>query len=194
MKTNRTFLLTALALLAITYSNAQIPLRLGNGVKPAVEKVLSTYPEHFRAIQGDTLNVTSNTAVFNSTVKPDGATECTLTQYLSSNLPDYSWQATMYESDDFEAAAKKYATCYQQLKNMTLRTSAGSCKMNGEYEQPNATKNFYSTLFVPTSDDPALNRLRLEILLEGDMTAWKLSILIYDRVHDDKEGNMIQGK
>ena len=116
--------------------------------------------------------------------------ECTLTQYLSSNQPDYSWQAIMYESEDFEAASKKYATCFQQLKNMTLRTSAGSCKMDGEYEQPNETKNFYSTLFVPASDDPALNRLRLEILLEGDMTAWKLSILIYDRVHDDKEGNM----
>jgi len=176
------------AIVSTTFS--QINLRLPNGVRPAVEKVLSTYTDHFRTIRGDTLSVTSTTAIFNSTVKPDGATECTLTQYLNSNQPDFSWKATMYESEDFESAAKKYATCYKQLKNMMLKTSVGNCKMDGEYEEPNETKNFYSTIFTATSEDPALNRLRLEILLEGDMTEWTLSILVYDQVHDDKEGSI----
>ena len=187
-----TFVLVVSLFFICLNTNAQLNLRLPNGVRPAVEKVLTAYTENFKTIQGDTLSVTSNTAVFTSIVKPEGAVECTLTKYLNGSIPDYSWQATMFKSDDFAAASKKYTTCYQQLKNMMLRTTAGNFKMDGDYQQPNETKNFYSCVFTPDTDDPAVSRLRLEILLEGDMTEWTLSILVYDQVHDDKEGSMSQ--
>jgi hypothetical protein len=194
MRKVRFYFFPILLLFFAFQGKAQVSLRLSNGVRPAVEKVLGSFSNNFSSIQGDTLSVTSNSTVFNSTVKPEGAIECTLTKFWTNTQPDYSWQAIMLQTEDFDVAVKKYSTCYQQLKNTTIRLGSGNCKMEGEYEAPGDTKNFYSTIFTPGTNDPVLSRLRLEILLEGDMTSWKLSILVYERVHDDKEGSILNGK
>ncbi|MES2648459.1 MAG: hypothetical protein V4717_16390 [Bacteroidota bacterium] len=194
MRITRPCLTFFLLLFFVLPGKAQVSLRLSNGIRPAVEKVLGSYSENFRSIEGDTLSVTANSTVFNSTVKPEGAIECTLTKFWTNTRPDYSWKAIMFETDDFDVAVKKYSTCYQQLKNTTIRSGHGNFKMEGEFESTDNTKNFYSTIFTPATSDPVLSRLRMEILLEGDMTIWKLSILVYERIHDDKEGSILNGK
>ena len=191
MKINQN-LLTAVAIAAaILPANAQLNLSFNNGVRPAAEKVLTAYTDQFKTIQGDTISYSDNVAVFTSKVKPEGALECTLTKYLQGNTGDCAWKAVMFRSEDFEAAVKKYSGCYQQLKNILFRTGAHAYKMDGDYQKPNETKNFYSTIFQPATDDDQFKKLRLEILLEGDLTEWTVSILVYDRVHEDTEGSMV---
>ena len=141
MRKVRFYFFPILLLFFAFQGKAQLSLRLPNGVRPAVEKVLGSFSNNFSSIQGDTLSVTSNSTVFNSTVKPEGAIECTLTKFWTNTQPDYSWQAIMLQTDDFDVAVKKYSTCYQQLKNTTIRLGSGNCKMEGEYEAPGDTKN-----------------------------------------------------
>jgi hypothetical protein len=192
MRTSQTLLLHVTFLVASLSIHAQLIRPFSNGIRPAAEKVLTAYAEQFSSIQGDTISYTDQVAVFASTVKPDGALSCTLTKYLQSNAGDYAWQAVMLRSEDFDVAVKKYNACYQQLKNMQFRTGSQSCKMDGSYQEPNSTKNFYSTLFHPATDDDQIKKVRLEILLESDLTEWTVSILVYDKDHEDTEGSIQQ--
>lgn len=172
------------------HAQVNLPLRLPNNLRPTIEKVLATYTEHYKSLQGDVISVTENSIVYNSRIRPEAAEDCTLIQYLNTEKNDYSWQALMFRSDDFAAASKKYNTCCQQLKNLVLRAGGETCKMDGEYEAPGETKSFYSTVLAPAGDSEIFDKLRVEVLLESDMTQWTLRILIYDRVHDDREGNL----
>lgn len=164
-------------------------LHLTNNLKPAVEKVLNNYTEHYSAVRGDTLEVTESAIVFNSAVKPEASLQCTLTQFKNDKY-DYSWEAVMMRTEDFDAAVKKYNTCCQQLKNISFRAGSEMVKMDGVIEAPEGTKNFYSTVFGTHTADPVLSRVKVEVLLESDDTEWSVKVLIYDQVHDDKEGSM----
>jgi hypothetical protein len=192
MKSLRQF--SSLLLLSFVCLNSpaqlSLPVRVPNNLRPAVEKVLSTYSDHYSPIKGDTVSVSKTSIVYASKVKPESAENCTLTEYLNTDKYDYSWEAVLYNSEEFETAAKKYNTTCQQLKNMTMRTGGESCKMEGEYEAPGETKNFYSTVFTPSTVNPALDRVRVEVLLQSDLTSWTLRVLVYDRVHEDREGNL----
>ena len=183
-------LLCFLFLAIVTRGQVNLSLRAPNNLRPAIEKVLSSYSDHYSQVKGDTLSVTGTSIVYASVVKPTSAENCILTEYLNTEKYDYSWEAMVLNTDDFEAAAKKYNTCCQQLKNMTVKTGGETSKMEGEYEPPEGTKNFYSTVFSASAESPLLQKLRVEVLMESDLTSWKIRILVYDRVHEDKEGNM----
>lgn len=186
-------MLVAVAFVTVSLpSGAQFALPVVNNLRPAAEKVLNASCDHFRTIRGDTLSYAENVTVFDSRVKPDGALESTLTQFSDNKNIDYSWQAIILRTDDFEAASKKYNSCYQQLKNTQLSTGSYSCKMDGSFAPAFDNRNFYSTVFHPVTDDPELGKLRLEILLESDMTQWTVSMLVYNRDHDDSEGSLTQ--
>lgn len=192
MKSLIRYSIIILMILCVVPAFAQIslPVRIPNSLRPAVEKVLSTYSDHYLPIKGDTVSVSKTSIVYLSKVKPESAENCTLTEYLNTDKYDYSWEAVLFNSDEFETAAKKYNATCQQLKNMVLRTGGESCKMEGEYEEPGQVKNFYSTVYTPSTVNPALDRIRVEVLLESDMTTWTLKVLVYDRVHEDREGNL----
>ena len=182
--------LSFLFLSPIAKGQVNLSLRAPNNLRPAVEKVLSAYSDHYAQVKGDTVSVSESAIIYNSVVKPGSAINCTVTEYLNTEKFDCSWEALLLNTEDFDAAAKKYNTCYQQLKNLVVKTGGETAKMDGEFEAVEGTKNFYSTVFSPSTNNPILEKIRVEVLLESDLTSWSVRILVYDRVHDDKEGNL----
>jgi hypothetical protein len=173
------------------HAQSQFSLSATGGLRTAVEKVLNAYKNQFASIQGDTLSVTSEAEIFASTVKPDGNSICTLTRYLQPGEAVYSWEALILRTEDFAAASKKYHACYTQLKGIAAKTSDGHFKFEGDFEPTsNANKGFYSTLLSPGTELEPYRKLRLEILLEADITEWTLRVLVYDNGRKDTEGSM----
>ncbi len=161
-------------------------------IRPAVEKVLESYDAHYQPIEGDTLDFTTSHIVFNSTVKPDDSIECTLTKNIEDNNYDYSWEAVMYKSENFKAASRKYTACCQQLKDIIFNAAGETIKMEGDYVEPKGARSFFTTIYYPHTTNEMVSRLRIEITLESNSLEWTLKVLIYDKVHDDKQGSLKQ--
>jgi hypothetical protein len=172
-------------------AQSQFSLSVTGGLRSATEKVLNAYKNQFASIQGDTLSVTSQAEIFTSTVKPDGASVCTLTHYLQEGEAVYTWEALILRTDDFAAASKKYNACCMQLKGITANTGSGQCRFESDFEPTSASnKSFYSTVFRPNTELEPYSKLRLEVLLESDITEWTLRVLVYDNGRKDTEGSM----
>jgi len=172
-------------------AQSQFSLSVTGGLRTAVEKVLDAYKNQFASIKGDTLSVTSEAEIFASTVKPDGASICTLTHYLQQGEALYSWEALILRTEDFAAASRKYNACCMQLKGISAKMGNGHCKFEGDFEPTStSSKGFYSTLLTPGTELEPYSKLRLEILLEADVTEWTLRVLVYDNNRKDTEGSM----
>ena len=184
------FILFAFSFVTIQ-AQSQFSLSVTGGLRNAVEKVLNAYKNQFASIKGETLSVTSEAEIFASTVKPDGTSICTLTRYLQPGEAVYSWQALILRTEDFAAASRKYNACCMQLKGLTANMGNGHCKFEGDFEPTSASsKGFYSTLLSPSTELEPYSKLRVEILLEGDITEWTLRVLVYDNSRKDTEGSM----
>lgn len=189
----KTYLPAAFVAATTIHANAQLNINLpsiNSAVRSATEKVLTAYTKQFETIKGDTLSYDEHSVVYVSTIKPEGALECTLTEHLYDKTPDYGWKAIMFRSENFDAAVKKYKSLYQQLKTMKFCTGPHNYKMDGEFDPVNDTKNFYSTVLQPDTPEEKFQKLRLEILLEGDTAEWTVTLLVYEKIHEDSEGGL----
>jgi hypothetical protein len=175
---------------ASAYSQLNLALPFPNGLKSTAEKVLNSYKDQYTGIRGDTISLTSEVEVYASSVKPDGAMECTLTYYKQTQEATCTWEALMMRTEDFAVASRKYNACYNQLKSIALRTGGHNYKFESAYQSTDQNKSFYSTIFTPVTDDDAYRKLRVEILLENDMVEWTVRILVYEKDHEDTDGSM----
>jgi hypothetical protein len=98
-----------LALFVFTTFGASAQTRISfkktpNTLKPIVEKVARDYYQNFNNIKGDTLTETESTIEFESKVAPADAIATSITKYVDPY--SYTWQATMFQSEDYEAAVE----------------------------------------------------------------------------------------
>ena len=116
-----------------------------NTLKPVVEKVARDYYQNFNSIKGDTLTETESTIEFTSKVAPVGALSTSITKYIDPY--SYTWQATMFQSEDYEAAVEKYKEYYKQLDGCTLTFyDKTSYKLTGAYDTPDEGRAFASSI------------------------------------------------
>src|SRR6185295_540259 len=78
---------------------SQFSLPFPSGLRTAAEKVLSSYQSQYTGIRGDTITITNDVEVFASSVKPDGAVECTLTYYKQPQDATCTWEALMVRTE-----------------------------------------------------------------------------------------------
>jgi hypothetical protein len=140
----------------------------------------------FSALKGDTVDVNPQSIEFSTKLNFQGSEQNTITQYKSKNAI-YSWQAVMLTSEDFEEAAKKYKWLYNQLKVMTVKVQSYSFTLSGEYDAPDESRKFCSSLFKLTPNAANMPRLKIEATMQFEFPEWKIGLLVYEREREDKE-------
>jgi hypothetical protein len=115
-----------------------------------------------------------------------------MTQYNSKNKI-YSWQAVLLSSEDFEESSKKYKWLYNQLKVMTVKVQDYTFTLSGEYNAPDESKNFCSTIFKLTPNASNMPKLKIEASMQFQFPEWKIRLLVYERERDDSEQGDING-
>lgn len=156
-----------------------------NNLKPVIEKVAGDYYQNFNNIKGDTLNETESTIEFTSKVAPAEALSTSITKYKDPY--SYTWQATMFQSEDYESAVEKYKQYYKQLNGCTLTFyDKTSYKLNGPYDTPDEARAFASTILQLDGGNPDLQLFKVEISLTYSLPDWTVKVLIYEKVADDK--------
>ncbi len=156
-----------------------------NTLKPVVEKVARDYYQNFNNIKGDTINETVSTIEFTSKVSPVDALSTSITKYKDPY--SYTWQATMFQSEDYESAVEKYKEYYKQLDGCTLTFyDKTSYKLNGPYDIPDEGRSFASTILQLDGVNHDLQLFKVEISLNYSLPDWTVKVLIYEKVADDK--------
>lgn len=192
--------LIALAFLCFTgssYAQFKLPVKLPGkqtekqtdkksapSIKSDIEKVSRDLYLSFNNIKGDTLRYSSNIVAFESKIIPAGAKDCFILKHPYPN--SYSWQATMYESENFSEAVAKYKSYYRQLLGSSITFHDNTnYKLIGEYDTPDEGRTFASTVMV--LDEPGVHVMafKIEIGLNYSFPKWGVSILIYEKMADE---------
>ena len=155
-----------------------------SSIKPDIEKIVGDYFDNFDNIKGDTIMQTVSTVEFNSKVIPAGATETSITKYKTSKT--YSWQSTLFSSEEFKTAVDKYKQYYRQLNGATFTFSdKTSYKLSGIYDIPNEERTFASSTLEVSSYDRKLKNFKVEIGLNYFFPDWQVRIMVYEKLSDE---------
>ena len=181
-------LFTLLFIFSAFTINAQPKLSLHKSspsIKPVIEKVARDYYENFNNIKGDTVNENGTTIEFTSKISPEGALETSITKYVDPY--SYTWQTTMFESEDYDAAAAKYKEYFRQLNNCTLTFyDKTSYKLVGNYDNPDDDRAFASSILQLNATNHDLELFKVEVALNYSMPSWTVKVMIYEKIADDK--------
>jgi hypothetical protein len=163
-----------------------------NDLRTNLSKVLSDYVTGFAALKADTVTLNPQSVEFTTNLDFKGCEENSITQYNSKNKI-YSWQAVLLTSEDFEEGSKKYKWLANQLKVMTVKVQDYSFTLSGEYNAPDESKKFSSTLFKLTPNASNMPMLKIEASMQFEFPEWKVRLLVYERERDDNERGDING-
>lgn len=154
-------------------------------IKPVIEKVAADYYQNFNNIKGDTISETTNSIEFKSRIAPADALATSITKYMDPY--SYTWQTTMFESEDYEAAVAKYKEYYHQLNGCTLTFyDKSSYKLFGNYDPPDENRTFASSILQLNDDKPDLELFKVEIALNYSLPQWTVKIMMYEKEADNK--------
>jgi hypothetical protein len=175
--------------------NGQAQIRApftNNDLRTNLSKVLSDYVMGFAALKADTISLNPQSVEFTTNLDFKSCEENSITQYNSKNKI-YSWQAVLLSSEDFEESSKKYKWLYNQLKVMTVKVQDYTFTLSGEYNAPDESKNFCSTIFKLTPNASNMPKLKIEASMQFQFPEWKIRLLVYERERDDSEQGDING-
>ena len=97
-------------------------------------------------------------------------------------------------TEDFEEASKKYKWLYNQLKVMTVKLEGGySFTLSGDYDAPDESKKFSSSIFKLTPNAGNMPKLKIEASMQFEFPEWKVTIAVYEREREDDERGDING-
>jgi hypothetical protein len=163
-----------------------------NDLRASLSKIITDYVDGFSALKGDTIFVSSQSIEFATKLNFPGSDHNTITQYRSKNQI-YSWEAELLSSEDFEEASKKYRWLYNQLKVMTVKVQDYSFTLSGNYDAPDESKGFSSSIFKLTPNAANMPRLKIKASMEYEFPEWKVKLFVYEKEREDTEQGDIYG-
>lgn len=179
--------LTCIVLFTIAV-NAQPKLpfhKTAPSIKPAIEQVARDFYENFGNIIGDTINQTGSSIEFKSRIAPPESLVTSITKYVDPY--SYSWQSTMFESEDFHEAVSKYKEYFKQLNGCKLTFyDKTSYNLSGNYDMPDESRSFASSILKLDGTNPDLQLFTVEVALNYSMPEWAVKVMVYEKVADNK--------
>ena len=151
-----------------------------------MQKIVGDYYDHFYNIKGEKLSESTSTIEYQSKVLPQDALESVITE-IKSLHEVYSWEATLLKTDDFEKAVEKYKQIYRQLNGASFKMYDNkSWKFKGAYDTPDDNRAFASSILEPEVAEKVLQRLKIEVALNYNMSEWTIKLFVYEKESDDE--------
>ena len=177
-----------LAMLMFFCGMTQAPVKTDSVFFGAIDSVLQDFPQNLRNIAGDTLLQEGEVDRFASKVKLPGALTCIISRYHSNIDTTPSWQAKMYEDEDYSKAADQYHRLFRLLKKCYVQLSDGSiARLEGEWEAPREDVAFASSSFHIDSPVWRYRKVKVDIELVYRLSDWVVNINIMSKEEDDKD-------
>ncbi|RPD50971.1 MULTISPECIES: hypothetical protein [Chitinophagaceae] len=168
-------------------SFAQIRFPVPTGIRADLQKVVDDYPAQFAAIRGEVVDRNPQSTEYRSKIKIADADHCSIIAYSSGSKPVYSWQALLYTTEDYVAAAKKYKWLYQQIKGANLFYLKDQYTLRGNYQEADESRGFAVSTLALVAPPTQYQKLRVDVSMQFEFPEWKVQLLVYDKERDDDE-------
>ena len=164
-----------------------------NELRLNLQKVIADFPNQFSELRGDTLELNPQTVEYASRLDFSMAPMNSIMEYRGLE-PKYSWQALISITEEFDEASQKYDWLCKQLKVMTIRLDGGyTFSLNGNYEAPDETRGFSSSIFKLTPNASNMPKLKIEVSMQFEFPEWKVNLSVYEKEREDHERGDIKG-
>lgn len=181
----KSIVLIVLNALIFTGAFAQTPF--SNETNIALEKVIRDYPFQFQNIKDKALSKKGQTAEFASKVIIPESLGCSITEHQQVNKQTISWQALMYQSNDFVSAGNTYKQLYGQIKNTIVKLdNEKPIIINGNYETPSQKNASTSVQFDLLPATNSTQKLKVDLSMIQSAGTWKIILSVYDGDKDLK--------
>ena len=143
--------------------------------------ILAGYGNNFWSIQGAPIDTDNDPATYQSRYTLPGSSGAVITRYSSVQDSSASWQAVVFESDEFNDAAKAYRKWVQDLKSTRVKCLTGNAQFSGDFEKPDESLRFTTTGLTLKTNDLQYQQLYAEVSLLNNMAQWQIQISFYRR-------------
>ena len=168
------------------------PFSKKSSIAADMQKVLEDYPNGFKNIAGEVIEKNPQSTEYACLFTPEGSDQCVITEYSSAKRKIASWKASMFSSEDYDEAKKKYKALYSQLNNKNIKVGTNTYHLKGEYDAPAEGMDFTSSFFTVTPGDHNTESIIVELSLHAELLEWKVSLQVYDKDRKDDERGKIK--
>lgn len=150
----------------------------------SVTNIIENYPNNYRFIQGELLQPDEDRDIYKSMIDLPGATECVIFRFHSKEDTTASWQAVLYEGEDFKDAVKAYRNCFRYLKQIKFKVGITNYSLEGVLENPSEELRFTTTTLRPDTYSALYKNFMAELEILNSMTGWTVRLNLHSRKND----------
>ena len=177
--------------LFITSANAQF-VKFAP-VPPAFSENLSKITEAFQnnyyKIQAEELPAQEDMDVYKSAVSLPGARHCVIYRFHSTRDTTASWQATMYDGENYPEALKAYKNACRLIDKSKVNLSGTvTASYYGKMDEPDPNLRFAGSEYRLNTKEPAYEKFYAEVeLLNTGIEDWVVHINLHSKKDDDEK-------
>ncbi len=173
-------------MLFMQFSQAQILQKVlpTSPFSDSLSKVVENYQHNYLDIQGLALQPDEDRNIFASTVGLPGASSCVIFRFHSSEDTTASWQALLYEGEDFKEASKTYKAVIKNLKQTKFKVGLQKVSFEGEVVAPSESLRFTSSLFRPSVYLERYKNFIAEVEMLNSIEGWIVRLNLHSRKQD----------
>ncbi len=154
----------------------------------SLTKVVIDFRNNFKKIQGKELTQQVGMEVYQSKISLPGAAHCAIYRYHSKIDTTASWQAIMYNGNDYEEAVKVYKnTCRLVNKSRIKWIDRSTASFTGNMEKPDANVPFANTMLQLNVSDPRYKNFYAEIEMASGGNGWEVHLNLHAKKDDTEE-------
>lgn len=148
----------------------------------SLQAVVHAFPSNFIDIQGSALQDQGTAEVFKSKISLPGSTHCVIYRFHSEEDKHGSWQAILYEGENYQEAVKKYKQTCRQVKSSKISGLSGKAgSFRGEMEKADESMNFTQSNFELITTDPLYDGLYTEVEITNVYDGWEVHLNMHYR-------------
>ncbi|HEX8459792.1 MAG TPA: hypothetical protein VF623_00115 [Segetibacter sp.] len=146
----------------------------------ALEKVVLDFRFNFENIKGSSLADEGDVRTFESSVNLPGAKQCLIRYFNSLQDTTASWQAIMYDGEDYKEAKKVYENAFRLVKKSQIKWIDKSLKgFTGELEAPKEAVRFTLSTLNFDLDDEKYKWILAEVEMVSTYSGWVVHLNLH---------------
>ena len=155
------------------------------GFTDSLNTVVTDFKNNFKNIQGAPVNLLEDADIYKANNSIPGALESFVIRYHSVDDTSASFQAVLYDGEDFKEAEKQYKDLFRMISKSRLKMEQFSTGFEGKMKTPSESSGFTISQLKATSQSATYLNFVAEIELINEMYNWKVRLNLHNKKADD---------
>lgn len=150
----------------------------------SLHTVVTDFKNNFKNIKGAPVNLLEDSDIYKANNSIPGALESFVIHYHSVDDTSASFQAIVYDGEDYVEAEKVYKNLFRMLNKTRLKMEAFSTGFDGKLKEPTEAATFTISQLKATSPSAAYINFIAEVELIYEMYNWKVRLNLHNKKPD----------